>query len=260
MVRLPDAAGQVRNAPIKVLRGLFAGIGQLLLAADRFRAEEAERERDVDGEHRDPLTAPESWFAAGSAPVIDSGLVTDSGPVTDSGQRSPESAGRAPAGVADSDPARASRRFRSLDSTGNVRVLTPDEIADAAPEPVATTAPEPTATIEPGPVRPAGGQKAARKPKPPARSKPKPQTRTKPHARPEPDPEPAPAPAVPPELPVPGYDGLSLPSLRARLRSLDADQLRILVEYEKSAARRPEVVTMFERRIARLEATAPDAS
>jgi hypothetical protein len=34
----------------------------------------------------------------------------------------------------------------------------------------------------------------------------------------------------------------------------------VLVEYEKSAARRQEVVTMFERRIARLEAAAPDAS
>jgi len=40
---LPDAAGQVRNAPVKALRALFAGIGQLLLAADRFRAEEAQR-------------------------------------------------------------------------------------------------------------------------------------------------------------------------------------------------------------------------
>jgi hypothetical protein len=37
-------------------------------------------------------------------------------------------------------------------------------------------------------------------------------------------------------------------------------QLRVLVEYEKSAARRQQVVTMFERRIARLEAAAPDAS
>src|SRR6266566_139730 len=36
MVRLPDAAGQLKNAPVKVLRGFFSGIGQLLLAAERF--------------------------------------------------------------------------------------------------------------------------------------------------------------------------------------------------------------------------------
>jgi len=59
---------------------------------------------------------------------------------------------------------------------------------------------------------------------------------------------------------VPGYDDLSLPSLRARLRSLDAAQLRLLVEYEKANAGRPDVVMMFERRIAKLKAVAPDAS
>ncbi len=44
MVRLPETAGQLKNAPVKVIRGFFSGIGQLLLAADRFRAEEAQRE------------------------------------------------------------------------------------------------------------------------------------------------------------------------------------------------------------------------
>src|ERR1700722_3257435 len=53
-------------------------------------------------------------------------------------------------------------------------------------------------------------------------------------------------------LPVPSYDELSLPSLRARLRSLDADQLRVLVQYERSHAGRADVVAMFERRLAKL--------
>jgi len=34
----------------------------------------------------------------------------------------------------------------------------------------------------------------------------------------------------------------------------------VLVRYEKSNARREAVVTMFERRIAKLEAAGPDAS
>ena len=51
------------------------------------------------------------------------------------------------------------------------------------------------------------------------------------------------------ELPVPNYDELSLPSLRARLRNLDADQLRTLADYERSHAARDDVVMMFKRRL-----------
>jgi hypothetical protein len=54
-------------------------------------------------------------------------------------------------------------------------------------------------------------------------------------------------------LPVPGYDGLSLPSLRARLRGLDTGQLRMLADYERSHAARPDVLGMFERRIVKLD-------
>jgi hypothetical protein len=57
-----------------------------------------------------------------------------------------------------------------------------------------------------------------------------------------------------PALPVPNYDELSLPSLRARLRYLDAGQLRALVEYERAHAGRADIMTMFERRIAKLTA------
>jgi hypothetical protein len=56
------------------------------------------------------------------------------------------------------------------------------------------------------------------------------------------------------ELPVPNYDSLSLPSLRARLRGLDIPQLRMLVDYERSHAARADVTTMFERRIEKLAA------
>jgi hypothetical protein len=54
---------------------------------------------------------------------------------------------------------------------------------------------------------------------------------------------------------VPGYDGLSVASLRARLRNLDATQVRILLEHERSAGNRADVVGMLERRVAKLEAT-----
>jgi hypothetical protein len=54
-------------------------------------------------------------------------------------------------------------------------------------------------------------------------------------------------------LPVPSYDELSVASLRARLRNLDTAQVRALLDYEKANAGRADVVTMFERRIAKLE-------
>ena len=54
--------------------------------------------------------------------------------------------------------------------------------------------------------------------------------------------------------PLPGYDDLSLPSLRARLRTLDAATLRAMLAYEKAHACRGDVITMFERRLAKIDA------
>ncbi|HEY6481198.1 MAG TPA: hypothetical protein VIZ00_14285 [Streptosporangiaceae bacterium] len=56
-------------------------------------------------------------------------------------------------------------------------------------------------------------------------------------------------------LPVPNYDELSLPSLRARLRTLSADQLRVLARYERAHSGRADIVGMFERRLAKLAAS-----
>jgi hypothetical protein len=55
-------------------------------------------------------------------------------------------------------------------------------------------------------------------------------------------------------LPLANYDELTLASLRARLRNLSVGQLNQLVEYEKSHAARADVITMFERRIAKVQA------
>jgi hypothetical protein len=65
--------------------------------------------------------------------------------------------------------------------------------------------------------------------------------------------EPATAVAV---APLPNYDELTIASLRARLRNLSIDQVREMAEYERAHAARPEVITMFERRVAKLEAGA----
>ena len=71
----------------------------------------------------------------------------------------------------------------------------------------------------------------------------------------------APEPAAAPEatvapaaaaLPLANYDELTIASLRARLRNLTADQLTELIGYEKEHANREDVISMFERRITKL--------
>ncbi|MDP9865107.1 MULTISPECIES: hypothetical protein [Streptosporangium] len=59
--------------------------------------------------------------------------------------------------------------------------------------------------------------------------------------------------AVPAE-PMPGYGQLSIASLRARMRGKTAEQIQELIDYERATTARPEVVRMYENRLAKLEA------
>jgi hypothetical protein len=81
----------------------------------------------------------------------------------------------------------------------------------------------------------------------------------KPVAAAEPVAAPEPVAAAPGAGPLPNYDALSVASLRARLRSLDIAQVRQLAEYERAHAGREDVLGMYERRIAKLEAEARQA-
>jgi len=53
-------------------------------------------------------------------------------------------------------------------------------------------------------------------------------------------------------LPLANYDELTIASLRARLRNLSVEQLNELIGYEKEHANREDVISMFERRITKL--------
>jgi len=53
-----------------------------------------------------------------------------------------------------------------------------------------------------------------------------------------------------PSLPLPAYDRLSLPQLRARLRDLAAADLTVLIDHERAHAARPPYLTMLENRLA----------
>jgi hypothetical protein len=121
-------------------------------------------------------------------------------------------------------------QWRSLDLTGNVRLLSADDLDDGRV--IATQAAPPEAQAAPPEAQAA----------PPEAQAAPPQAQVS--AELEFD-------AV--ELPLDNYDNLTLPSIRARLRGLNVDQLRVLAAYERSHAERPEVLGMFERRIERLE-------
>jgi hypothetical protein len=55
------------------------------------------------------------------------------------------------------------------------------------------------------------------------------------------------------ELPLPGFETMSVAAIRARLRTLDVDQLQALLVHEHKNAARPDVIAMIERRIEKIE-------
>ncbi len=200
---IPQITDRLRMGPTEVLRAVFTGIGRILMTADRPQVPAAGQQ----------VPAAEPHDEADRA----------------NGQRGPSDRGRprpsAPA------PAPAGSRWRSLDETGNVRLLSPEDLDDGFGQPgqSSTTAPQ----GQPGNVTRDGQLTAETADEPTAATV-------------------TTATSLP--LPLPGYDNLSLASIRARLRGLDVDQLRVLASYEATHAERPEVLGMFERRIEKLEA------
>jgi hypothetical protein len=122
-------------------------------------------------------------------------------------------------------------------TSGNVKVVTPEPAAPqaeaAVTEPAAPEAAAPPAE-EPAAAKPA---KAAAK-KAPAKKDAKPAE--------------APAGVAASELPLANYDELTVNSLRARMTKLSPDQLTVLIGYEKAHQGREDVIGMLERRITRI--------
>ena len=291
-MRVPQVSERIKEAPAQALRAVFAGIGQLLLITDRLRnktpagqdvprARMPEAERVTDKTAADPAgpreeaTAPGEGATAtatatasvGASAAAEAGaaeavtaVAAESAPAAPAAARhapakpvtpKPPTARRAPAKPGAAKPASARRAAakpsaaepgaaeapgppkrqsaRDFDKTGNVRVLGGAEDAAvepaAAPEPVA--APEPA--VAPEPVIPEPVSAAAAEPA---------------------------SGAADSGAPLPNYDELSVASLRARLRNLDAAQVGQLADYERAHAARADVLAMYERRIAKLEAEA----
>jgi hypothetical protein len=122
----------------------------------------------------------------------------------------------------------------------------------AAEAPADAEVPAPTAVAPEAAAPEAAAPEAAAAPEPAA----EPETVAAETAAPETATPETVAPEAAAELPLANYDELTVASLRARLRNLSIDQLTQLIAYERANAARPDVITMFERRIAKVEAEA----
>jgi hypothetical protein len=220
-MRAPQVSERIKEAPAQALRGVFAGIGQLLLYTDKLRNKAPYPHVPAAPPAAAPRTEPEEPArdpATASVPAERDVVAEPAATQTPRTSKAPP---------APKTPAPATE-IRDFDKTGNVRLITADEARADAP----ATAEEsgPPAVSEPQPTAAAA-------------EKDTPASAAEPEAGPA---EPAP--------PLPNYDQLSIASLRARLRNLDVTQVRGLVEYERGHAGRTDVLTMLERRIAKLEA------
>src|SRR5450755_255764 len=239
-MRIPQVTGRIKTgrikeAPTHALRAVFGGIGQLLIVADRIRKQAQARATAAPA---GPGSEPGAGPRPGAKPAAKSAAKHEPAPERPGRGRAGRSglgAGeRARAGQPKASPAQP--RWRSLDKTGNVRLLSAEDQAGDLPDPSGSAALDET--------EPAAALPAAALDEPAASAEPAALADSAESARSIGD----------ASLPVPNYDSLSLPSLRARLRALDASQVRVLAEYERSHAGRADVVAMFERRIVKLAA------
>jgi hypothetical protein len=233
-MRVPQVTERIKEAPVQALRGVLSGIGQVLLFTDKLRNKNAtpadapdaaatDSASDSAASATDSAASAEAATAAEASVAAEAEAVLASTPAEAVPVAEAEPVAEAAPAAKAAAPAktRKPRKPRDLNKTGNVRIIT-EEDAAPAPAEVAAEAEVTTAEVEVVLVEVEVPAEAE-------------------------------APAAG-ELPMPTYDDLSVASIRARMRNLTAAQIATLADYEKAHAARPEVVTMFERRIAKLEA------
>ncbi len=306
---IPQVNDRIKEAPVVVLRAVFAGIGQLLLTADKVRARAAEqvwtperapgpagqpRHCPVPPQPRNGIAHAEPAAAShpatreavagpgtatapapGAAPAAKAG----SGPAgsvphpapgadrekaTSAAKTTPTAKATArttPAPKATAKTAKAAPVAKAAKSTVDAKSATGAKVATDTPDAKAAGAKVATDTPD---AKAAGAKTAspkaagAKSTKTTPTAKPGPATKTK--AVPAPRAGKAgPAKAGPAKAgpateapPLPGYDDMSLASLRARLRGLDATTIRAMLAYERASARREPVITMLERRLTKI--------
>ncbi|TDB90651.1 hypothetical protein [Actinomadura sp. 7K534] len=287
--QVQDTVGeQVRDLPLHAVRLAMFGVGRALLLGDRVTRDykeitQGEGVKPVLGRLRDDVhtTAekvvgrvvervrgeePEAEPEPAGRPKAPAAAARKAGEEITIGK---PGAGTRPAprhtrpGPPPKPPKRAAAPGRPA-APGKHRADKAGPFAEPAPEPApAEPKPEPAAQAEPAPSpKPADTPGSPPKGKivPKAEDKAEEKAKAEDEAAFEPKPELKPAAQAEAEhlvedLPVPDYDSATLPQLRARLRGLSVEQVKLLREYERKHAGREDVIRMYERRIAKLNGT-----
>ena len=230
-MRVPQVSERLKEAPAQALRAVFAGIGQVLSASDRLRGKSATDEAPAEAKAAAPETVtPETVTPETVTPKTVTPETVTPETVT------PETV----------TPETVTPETVTPE-TATPETVTPETVTPETVTPETVT-PE---TVTPETVTPETVTPETVTPETVTPETVTPETVTPETGGGHVEVVPGDA-ASAGELPVANYDDLSIASLRARLRNLSADQLAQLVDYEKSHANRPDVVQMFERRIAKL--------
>ena len=233
---IPQVNDRIKEAPVVMLRAVFAGIGQILLTADKVRARAAEQ-----------AWAPERHTAPGKA-----GQARAWQPPQEPGNGHAEpTSGHPPVREAAAGTAAAAPAAKTAQATKTTPAAQATKTATVSKTTKGSTPPK-----TPSAAKTAKASPAAKAAPAPRAAKQAPAAKTAPAAKPKTVPAPRAAKTGPDAQPppLPGYDDLSLASLRARLRALDAPAIEAMLAYEKAHARREPVITMLERRLAKLTA------
>ena len=276
-MRVPQVSERIKEAPAQALRGVFAGIGQLLLITDKIRNkawyQDVARARTprAPGTVTDtPVTSPAGQGAGTATAAPAQPVAAEQAPApAQPGLAEPAPAESAPAEPAAGKPATA-RRTAAKPAAG--KPVTPKPGAKPVTAKPPTTRRTPATAAAPDSAASAASAASAGEtpPRPAKRQSSRDLDKTgnvrllgdETAGTAVADATPATAAATPATAaaadaaPLPNYDELSVASLRARLRNLNVTQVRQLAEYERAHAARADVLGMFERRIAKLEAEA----
>ena len=219
-MRFPQVSERVKEAPANALRAVFASIGQVLLVTDRMKNKPAEAEQAASPRTDEP--AADATPAAETTPVEET---------TPTAETTPAETAPAVAAATATLPPPAEPAPESPVPASAAESTAPETVATEAPE-MAAEAPVVTEPRPPAAPAPAATEPAAERAAPEAAGE-----TTAPETAP----------------PLPNYEQLTIASLRARLRGLTVVQVRELIVYERAHAARPDVISMFERRVTKLE-------
>ncbi|GGV15109.1 hypothetical protein GCM10010182_39910 [Actinomadura cremea] len=270
--QVQDTVGeQVRDLPLHAVRLAMFGVGRALLLGDRMTRDykeitEGGGVKPVIGRLRDDVQHTAEKVVGRVVETVRGGEDAEPEPEPVRPRRTRPARPARPS-AAREDGAAVRRRPGGEISVGKPGA-SDGPVAEPAPSPrPSTPRPEPAPQAEPAaPPVPDGGPAPASAgtaaPDAPAPEAAEPKAAAGGPADAEQDefaPRPESLPAAQSEaehvaegLPVPNYDEATLPQLRARLRGLSVEQVKLLREYERTHAGREDIIKMYERRIAKL--------